>query len=532
MSSTAIDRLKQSISSLSLSSISGNTIKLNSQTFDFDTPITFSTSGGKTLTYSLISLFLQLQNPSINFKEYAKLCKEHDVKDKVKVTDKKDVLHFFQAKEEGREKSSASEGKREETKHRDDKRDSDRKRHRDHERDHHRSSSQKDSHRSSSKRSRQKTSSRDEASGSTKKRKEEATPITHEQLLENLKTVVDRRSAKSGLDGQAEKGENKSVGKETSDAGVTSTDTTPEEPPSLLSQEDEDRKAIQECLSASGYEANKLSQEMLEKDRAQVEKITNFEIPVGNSGSILRCGAMSSNINTNKKRTGNESETTHDQRNFARVLDLFKESEKEQHQSKNGSKHGSRHSKALQAQESAQESKGNPIIIVPNAMTSPITLMNAEDFFQKAKYTTREKSQKIKESTVKVSHVLSSRLGGGTIEFDIIDNPKRLLRSPSDWDRVVAVLAQGEAWQFKGWKMGWTKEKKGEETPVEVFSKSFGFYIGFEGAPVPQELMGWSVKHGFLSRDKRGVDTVVSSGFWNGLDEWMKVHKRHFLPKS
>jgi len=74
-------------------------------------------------------------------------------------------------------------------------------------------------------------------------------------------------------------------------------------------------------------------------------------------------------------------------------------------------------------------------------------------------------------------------------------------------------------------------KQSGVDNPVGVLSKSFGFYVGFEGAPIPQELSGWSVQKGYLSRDKRGLDGVVFAQFWNGLDEWMNIHKRELLSK-
>ena len=61
--------------------------------------------------------------------------------------------------------------------------------------------------------------------------------------------------------------------------------------------------------------------------------------------------------------------------------------------------------------------------------------------------------------------------------------------------------------------------------PVDVFSKSFGFYICMEGEPVPPGLTGWSVKIARINRDKRGLDSVAHASFWNQLEGWMKVHK-------
>ena len=56
-------------------------------------------------------------------------------------------------------------------------------------------------------------------------------------------------------------------------------------------------------------------------------KIVAFEIPVGNSASILRCGATSSN--TIKRKSSSFKNHIHE-RNFGRVLDLYNESLKEQ----------------------------------------------------------------------------------------------------------------------------------------------------------------------------------------------------------
>lgn len=518
ISSSALNDLLASASKLSLSDVSGKSVKLNSQTYDLDIPITFS-SGGKTFTYSLISLFLQLQNPSIKFLEYKNLCNEYDVKDFVKVTEKKAVLGYF-LKDDGGKKvriTSVEEGQN-------DKDTIEKVKFDDSETD--------KGNWSKSKRS------RDDAAGNAKKkeRKEDTSmPISHQQLLENLNTVIDKRAGATkqtmdlaDVDGIGDESKDAEIALESVlDASATPTD----EPPSLLSQEEEERRAIQACLSATGYEATKLSQDMLERDRLEVEKITSFEIPVGDSGSILRYGSIISNQSqTNGWKPGVSDALN--QRNFTRVLQLLEESKREeQHKQKYGSKQ-----KIIPNKAKVQEKitpAGNPIIIVPNAMTSPITLINAKLFFGKASYMPREKCQKTKESTVEITRNVSGRLGGGSITYEIMDNPKKHLKSPSDWDRVVAVVAQGNSWQFKGWSMGWSDaNKRGFDSPVEVFSHSFGFYVGFEGAPIPQELTGWNVNKGFLSRDKRGLDSVVFAQFWNGLDEWMNVHKREYIPLS
>jgi len=343
-----------------------------------------------------------------------------------------------------------------------------------------------------------------------------------------LNTVVDKRGQKGEDEVAQDDGGNTAGESEmTMDTDVTQNDESAgtDEPPKPLPQEEEEHLAIQACLSVAGYDATKVSKEVLEKDRAEVnEKIASLEIPVGDSATILRCGATATNTSSKRKAVATSSD-----KNFARVLELYAESVKQSRSVKRDPKR-SRTGDPLGSAKKSNKPIGKPIIIVPNAMTSPITLINSMRFFQNSQFVPREIAVKSlsgpKPTSVTVKRTVSSRLGGGTIEYEIVDNPDRKLKSPSDWDRVVAVIAQGAAWQFKNWSM----VRGREANPVDVFSKAFGYYIGFEGAPIPKELQGWNVKKGYLSKDKKGLDTVVYGSFWNGLDEWMSVHKRDYLP--
>lgn len=369
---------------------------------------------------------------------------------------------------------------------------------------------------------------RDEASSPKKKKdkKDKTRPISHEQLLENLNIVVDKRDKKglgapapaappaADLEGQ----EGQTGAPEDSTAAVSETVKEVEsttEPTLITSQEEEEQRQILACLSSTGFEASNIPKDVLEKDRVAVDKIVSSEIPVGNSASILRCGAPISKTKSKKTAT-----TTRD---FSRVLDLYYESVKE---AKSRPKKKTKYSSSKQNTAAAKKPKGKPVIVVPNAMTCPVTLLNAKEFFGGAKFVPREVALRGmkggRQSSVTIERNISSRLGGASVEYEIIDNPRTKL-GKDDWDRVVAVLALGAGWQFKGWK---------KESPVDVFSESFGFYISFEGAPIPKELQGWSVKKGVLSKDKRGLDSVVYASFWNGLDEWMNVHKREYLPTN
>ena len=508
-SDAALSALRKSAKSLSLDAISENTIKLSNESFSFNTQCSFR-SGDKNLSYSLISIFLLIQDPKISVVKYRQICGKYKVEDSVKTLDKGSVLDYFlggaSTTEEGsieERHSERGDGQRSKEKH----------------------GKREKSHKS------RKRHARDEEKGTPSSKKKEKTPITHQQIMENLNIVVDKRGEKpEGSTTKDASGTTADV--EMTDAskgeheGGGATGGEVDEPPKLLSQEDEERRAIQACLSAAGYEATGISQEVLEMDRAEVtEKITNFEIPVGDSASILRCGATATNNENSKQRGGASSSD----KNFSRVLKIYMESLKDRRPDKRDNKR-SHHSSAPSSAKKPAKPTGKPIIIVPNAMTSPITLLNSMEFFQKARFIPRNVILKTmsgpKPTSVTFKRSVSSRLGGGEIEYEIIDNPVRKLKRMEDWDRVVAVIAQGAAWQFKGWKM----VRNRDANPVDVFSNAFGYYIGFEGAPVPKELLGWNVKKGALSKDKRGLDSVVYASFWNSLDEWMSVHKRNYLP--
>ncbi|XP_074654028.1 parafibromin-like isoform X2 [Tubulanus polymorphus] len=103
-----------------------------------------------------------------------------------------------------------------------------------------------------------------------------------------------------------------------------------------------------------------------------------------------------------------------------------------------------------------------PIIIIPAATTSLITMFNAKDILQDLKFISTE--EKRSRGTKRDNEVLIQRQKDGnlTVPYRIIDNPSKL--SQDDWERVVAVFVQGPAWQFKGWP--WNGN------PTDIFSKA------------------------------------------------------------
>ena len=475
-----------------------------------DSKVTISVDGDKSCTYSLASLFLQIQNPQITLPQYRLACKKYKVNDPVKATEKSLVLTYFQVVEEqaaaaattssattatAAAKSSSVTKEKQDTVS---KHSSSSKRHR--EKDHHKSSS------SSSKRSRHSSSTSTLATSS--KMKKAPKQIDPNALFTNLTDVVTKRTtAGSGVAG-FEGG----VGDGGSGSGGVQQDNNVQKKKNM---------ELYTALSSTGFDV--ITTQLLDKYKETMTALSNNEIPVGNSASILKASA---------------------EKDLSPVLKLYidtmssSSSSSNKHSSSSSNKY-QQGSSSLSSSSSTTKSKKiwrqhligqKPIIVLPKGMTSPITLVNGYEFFKNSTFIPRDVLMKRpgfnkNKITTTFTRRVGQRLGGGTVEYELIDNPKNKLRTARDWDRVVAVVALGHGWQFKDWPDVYSN-------PVHLFGKTFGFYVGMEGAKVPTELQGWSVVQQKLNRDKRGLDSVTYASFWNGLDEFMAIHKPEMLPQE
>ena len=102
-----------------------------------------------------------------------------------------------------------------------------------------------------------------------------------------------------------------------------------------------------------------------------------------------------------------------------------------------------------------------PIIIVPSALSGIISSMNAADFLQNSTYISIEEKRKNGAPREKERFITRNVSTDVKSKYLLVDNAKL---NPKDWDRVVAVFATGQAWQFKDWPVGYSN-------PVELFSK-------------------------------------------------------------
>uniref|UniRef100_A0A8D3DZ62 Parafibromin n=1 Tax=Scophthalmus maximus TaxID=52904 RepID=A0A8D3DZ62_SCOMX len=169
-----------------------------------------------------------------------------------------------------------------------------------------------------------------------------------------------------------------------------------------------------------------------------------------------------------------------------------------------------------------------PIVIIPAATTSLITMLNAKDLLQDLKFVTSE--EKKKGGIQRDNEVLLQRRkdqiqpGGATLSvtvpYRIIDQPLKL--APQDWDRVVAVFVQGPAWQFKGWP--WLLP---DGSPVDIFAKIRAFHLKYDEAKTDPNVQKWDVTVLELSHHRRHLDRPVFLRFWETLDRYMVKHKSH-----
>ncbi|XP_028666856.1 parafibromin [Erpetoichthys calabaricus] len=183
-----------------------------------------------------------------------------------------------------------------------------------------------------------------------------------------------------------------------------------------------------------------------------------------------------------------------------------------------------------QARPPPNQKKGSrtPIIIIPAAATSLITMLNAKDLLQDLKFVPSEEKKKQgfqRETEVLLQRRKDQIQPGGTtlsvtVPYRVIDQPLKL--ATQDWDRVVAVFVQGAAWQFKGWP--WLLP---DGSPVDIFAKIRAFHLKYDEVKMDPNVQKWDVTVLELSHHKRHLDRPVFLRFWETLDKYMVKHKSH-----
>ncbi|KAL8178178.1 UNVERIFIED_CONTAM: accessory factor associated with RNA polymerase II [Gekko kuhli] len=183
-----------------------------------------------------------------------------------------------------------------------------------------------------------------------------------------------------------------------------------------------------------------------------------------------------------------------------------------------------------QARPPPNQKKGSrtPIIIIPAATTSLITMLNAKDLLQDLKFVPSDEKKKQgcqRENETLIQRRKDQMQPGGTtvsvtVPYRVVDQPLKLMAQ--DWDRVVAVFVQGPAWQFKGWP--WLLP---DGSPVDIFAKIKAFHLKYDEVRLDPNVQKWDVTVLELSYHKRHLDRPVFLRFWETLDRYMVKHKSH-----
>ncbi|KAL2349455.1 hypothetical protein Fmac_003455 [Flemingia macrophylla] len=159
--------------------------------------------------------------------------------------------------------------------------------------------------------------------------------------------------------------------------------------------------------------------------------------------------------------------------------------------------------------------EGVPIILVPSAFQTLITIYNVKEFLEDGVYIPTD---------VKVKQMKGARPDCVTVQkklsrdrvvtaYEVRDKPSSL--KPEDWDRVVAVFVLGKEWQFKDWPF---------KDHVEIFNKIIGFYMRFEDDSLEsaKNVKQWNVKIVSISKNKRHQDRAAALDVWERLEDFVR----------
>jgi hypothetical protein len=198
-------------------------------------------------------------------------------------------------------------------------------------------------------------------------------------------------------------------------------------------------------------------------------------------------------------------------RSFQEVIDLDARSKamEEEHQ-----KRGLKQKKA--------KFMGSPIIIVPPNATAVLNLFNIKQFLEDMSYVSAEEIMSKNPSEQKPEFVYVTRRKhpqAGDIRFKVVDS--FLNFDDATWDRVVAVMVSGQAWQLKGWKK-WS-------TPADIFANVKGLHVYFDDAKISDQVKGWNVSALPIKHQSRNKDIIQVHEIWRQIDAHMQRKKPQLL---
>ncbi|KDQ59793.1 hypothetical protein JAAARDRAFT_126976 [Jaapia argillacea MUCL 33604] len=168
-----------------------------------------------------------------------------------------------------------------------------------------------------------------------------------------------------------------------------------------------------------------------------------------------------------------------------------------------------------------------PIIMISSSPTALITMHNVKRFLQESVFepstTARSRSSSSRaEDLIPIyrsrSHISpSGQETTSHARYFVVDGVEALGKfGPDAWDRVVAVMTTGQAWQFRPYK--WSD-------PRVLFHHVKGFYFKWSNDPPNNTIKDWNVTELKIDPSRRHVDKAVVAHFWKTLDAWVMSNK-------
>ncbi|XP_010532562.1 PREDICTED: protein CDC73 homolog [Tarenaya hassleriana] len=165
--------------------------------------------------------------------------------------------------------------------------------------------------------------------------------------------------------------------------------------------------------------------------------------------------------------------------------------------------------------------EGVPIILVPSAFQTLITIYNVKEFLEDGVFIpTDVKAKQMKgpkPDCITVQKKFSRDREKVVTAYEVRDKPSALKQD--DWDRVVAVFVLGKEWQFKDWPF---------KDHVEIFNRILGFFLRFEDDSIEsaKTVKQWNVKIISISKNKRHQDRAAALEVWEKLEEFVRSRSR------
>ncbi|KAF1995450.1 RNA polymerase II accessory factor [Amniculicola lignicola CBS 123094] len=159
-----------------------------------------------------------------------------------------------------------------------------------------------------------------------------------------------------------------------------------------------------------------------------------------------------------------------------------------------------------------------PIILLSPSASSLLRMANIKSFLDDGVYRPYTSSD-TSANMLYLNRILPSIDPSRPMRFILVDSTANF--KPPYWSRVVAIFTTGQTWQFKSYKY---------TNPSELFNQYPGFYVGWRGEEVPENVQNWGRGMLALKIDKplsdnkqgRWRDREVVEQIWQNIEEHMR----------